>query len=425
MSRLPTLPDGYALSTNQPAYQPSRVPPANDGDRRFADPTKQIVPPQTMATIGDTLTARGVTWAWYAGAWNDAVKDGMQPAGAPRKVIATSANGAPCFVTHHQPFNYFARFAPGTADRERHLRDYTDLVAGIEQGTLPQVAFYKPQGTLNEHPGYANVLSGDQHIADLLAKIKASPLWMSTAIIVTYDENGGFWDHVAPPAGDRWGPATRIPTVILSPHAKRGYVDHTSYDTTSILKFITLRFGLAPPLARCAPGAGDLPAAFRIVGRIRRGRLLPRLLPNAALPQSRTAYGCWAPSACAWTSRRSSFIPLPLLGYGAGRQRLRDRHHRRWPSAALIVKLFSGVISIFPQAQALSFSAGLAAVSKLRSRSRRHWAGSSRTLRGSRRQGIRGSPRDALIADITPAEARAAVSDCARHWTPLAPLAGH
>ena len=255
-------PDGYSVNTTQPPWQPSRVPPARDGDPAGTDPKQHTLPPQTMTSIADTLDAKGVTWAWYAGAWNAAVKDGMQPPDAPRKVIAASANGAPYFVTHHQPFNYFARFAPGTADRERHLKDYTDLVAGIEQGSLPQVVFYKPQGTLNEHPGYADVLSGDRHIADLVARIKASPLWASTAIIVTYDENGGFWDHVAPPAGGRWGPGTRIPTIIVSPLARRGYVDHTSYDTTSILKFITLRFGLTP-LPGVRPGAGDLTAAFQ------------------------------------------------------------------------------------------------------------------------------------------------------------------
>jgi hypothetical protein len=64
-------------------------------------------------------------------------------------------------------------------------------------------------------------------------------------VIVTYDENGGFWDHVAPPKGDRWGPGSRVPTIIISPFAKRHYVDHTQYDTTSILRFITRRFG--PP----------------------------------------------------------------------------------------------------------------------------------------------------------------------------------
>ena len=254
--------DGYSLTTNQPPYQPSRVGPAPNGDPRFADPSKAILPPQTQKTIGDTLSAKGISWAWYSGSWNAAVKDGMQPATAKRMIIANSEPGAPNFVTHHQPFNYFARFAPGTRDRDEHLKDYTDLVAGIEQGNLPAVAFYKPQGTLNQHPGsYADILSGDRHVADLVAKIRSSPLWNSTAIIVTYDENGGFFDHVAPPKGDRWGPGSRIPAIIVSPLAKRGFVDHTSYDTTSIIKFITLRFGLES-LPGVRAGAGDLTAAF-------------------------------------------------------------------------------------------------------------------------------------------------------------------
>jgi phospholipase C len=98
----------------------------------------------------------------------------------------------------------------------------------------------------------------------VVAKIKASPLWSSTVIIMTYDENGGFWDHVPPPQGDRWGPGTRIPAIIISPYAKRGYVDHTPYDTTSIIKFITRRFAL-DPLPGVRDGAGDLLNAFDFV----------------------------------------------------------------------------------------------------------------------------------------------------------------
>ena len=63
-------------------------------------------------------------------------------------------------------------------------------------------------------------------------------------VVVTYDENGGIWDHVTPPKGDRWGPGTRIPAIIVSPYAKRGNVDHTPYDTNSILRFIIHRFDL-------------------------------------------------------------------------------------------------------------------------------------------------------------------------------------
>ena len=72
-------------------------------------------------------------------------------------------------------------------------------------------------------------------------------------VVVTYDENGGFWDHVAPPKGDRWGPGTRIPAIIVSPFAKKGYVDHTPYDTTSILRFITQPLRAAGLLRPCRP----------------------------------------------------------------------------------------------------------------------------------------------------------------------------
>jgi len=256
-------PDGYSVNTTQPPYQPSGVPPAAGSDTRLTDPSKYTLPPQTQKTIGDTLSAKRVTWAWYAGGWNEAVKDGMQPPAAKRAVVYNREKGSIIFQAHHQPFNYYARFAPGTPDRERHLKDYTDLVAGIDKGDLPQVAFYKPQGSLNEHPGYTDVLSGDTHIAALIARIKASALWPTTAIIVTYDENGGFWDHAAPPAGDRWGPGSRIPTIVVSPLAKKAHVDHTSYDTTSILKFITRRFDLEP-LPGVRPAAGDLTAAFEV-----------------------------------------------------------------------------------------------------------------------------------------------------------------
>ena len=80
-------------------------------------------------------------------------------------------------------------------------------------------------------------------------------------IIVTYDENGGFWDHVAPPSGDRWGPGTRIPTILISPWVKQDFVDHTAYDTSSILKLITKRFSLTP-LEGVRQKAGDFTAAL-------------------------------------------------------------------------------------------------------------------------------------------------------------------
>jgi acid phosphatase len=258
-------PDGYSVNAQQPPYQPSGVPPAPGGDQRFADPSRHPLPPQTAKTIGDTLSAKGISWAWYAGAWTRALADGTQVPDVKRSVIYAGKPGSINFQPHHQPFNYFARFAPGTPDRDRHLKDGGDLLRAIDSGTLPQVAFYKPTGDLNEHPGYTDLLSGNQHIADIVERIRKSPLWPTVAIIVTYDENGGFWDHVPPPRGegwsDRWGPGTRIPAIIVSPYARRGSVDSTPYDTTSIIKFITRRFGLEP-LPGVRARMGDLTNAF-------------------------------------------------------------------------------------------------------------------------------------------------------------------
>ncbi|MDE3198634.1 MAG: acid phosphatase, partial [Acidobacteriota bacterium] len=124
-----------------------------------------------------------------------------------------------------------------------------------------QVVFYKPQGNLNEHAGYANIEAGDAHIAEIVAHLEKSPQWKNMVVILTYDENGGFFDHVAPPKADRWGPGTRIPAIVVSPFAKRHFVDHTQYDTTSILRLITERFSL-PVL----PGIAARDAAVKANG---------------------------------------------------------------------------------------------------------------------------------------------------------------
>jgi len=262
-------PDGYAVNTSQPPYQPSGTPPAPGGNLDFADPAKYPVTPQRNRTIGDTLTSKGVSWAWYAGGWDRALADGRREPSAERMVIYSSRPGSPIFVAHHQPFNYFQRFAPGTVDRAEHLKDEADFVAAIDAGTLPSVSFFKPAGRYTEHPGITDIKSGDEHITMLLERLRKSAQWSKMAVIVTYDENGGFWDHVPPPAGpgwsDRWGPGSRVAAIIISPFARRGFVDKTVYDTTSIIKFITLRFGL-----QALPGVrekvGDLTSAFAFDG---------------------------------------------------------------------------------------------------------------------------------------------------------------
>ena len=94
------------------------------------------------------------------------------------------------------------------------------------------------------HAGYSDVEAGDRHIAHVISALQAGPQWRHMLVVVTFDENGGWWDHVAPPKGDRWGPGTRIPALVISPHARKGHVDHTFYDTGSISRFLVRRFGL-------------------------------------------------------------------------------------------------------------------------------------------------------------------------------------
>ncbi|HEY2020049.1 acid phosphatase [Paraburkholderia sp.] len=234
--------DGYAVNTMAPPYQPSSVRPAEGSDPAFANAADpRVLPPQHYATIGDRLSGKGVDWAWYSGAWQYALEH-------------RDTGAMPDFQYHHQPFNYFASYAPGTASRRRHLRDggmgndasTNRMIADIDAGRLPTVTFYKPQGDLNMHAGYADVESGDRHIATLIEHLQRGPQWQNMVVIVTVDENGGWWDPVSPPLGDRWGPGSRIPALVISPFAKKGYVDHTVYDTNSILRFISRVHGLAP-----------------------------------------------------------------------------------------------------------------------------------------------------------------------------------
>ena len=228
-------PDGYAVNDVMPAVPPNHC---------FGTPPDRWLPLQTMPHIGDRLDAAGVSWAYYAGGWDDAV------AGHPGAL----------FQCHHQPFNYFANVGGDAAVRPLRLKDETDFLAALWTGTLPQVAWLKPYGADNQHAGYAEVARGDRWVDGILRQIQASPYWPRVAVIVTYDENGGFYDHVPPPVVDEWGPGTRIPAVIISPYARKGFVDRTVYDTTSILRFIAWRWNLPPLTARDANANNLLPA---------------------------------------------------------------------------------------------------------------------------------------------------------------------
>jgi len=223
-------PDGYVVNT---AYSVNAPHPSNAA-------AANLVPNQTLPTIGDQLTAANVDWVWYSGGWADAL------AGKPDAL----------FQYHHQPFIYFEPYADNKPAKAQHLKDEADFIAASKAGTLPPVSFVKPLGAENEHPGYADLETGENHVVSLIRNIIGSPAWDNTVIIVTYDENGGEWDHVAPPKTDKWGPGSRIPAIVFSKFARSG-VDSTVYDTTAILKLIEKRWNLPALNARVA-GQEDL-----------------------------------------------------------------------------------------------------------------------------------------------------------------------
>jgi acid phosphatase len=285
LPRLPT-PAGivcgdYAVNTIQPVEQPYR--PGTARHKRL--------PLQTVPTIGDRLTAAGIDWAWYSGGWSNANGDINAPGW-------TNGHGSTCtdsatiahakfphcphqlFQFHHQPFNYYAAYAEqssGNPLRQQHLADeeeFTQLAQqSIQTCQLKPVSFIKPMGAENEHPGYSSQSAGSTHLVKLIQTVVASACYKDTLIIVNYDEFGGQWDHVSPPGQggtpgnhDQFGPGTRIPALIIAASLPGQFVvDHTQYDTTSILATIERRFGLSP-LGTRDRAANDLSAVFRVTG---------------------------------------------------------------------------------------------------------------------------------------------------------------
>jgi acid phosphatase len=264
----------FAVNTTQPTYQPF-----SPGTAAF----KQL-PPLTSANIGDEMSAAKVTWAWFSGGWSNADGDVGKPGWTngtysdhsctDPNVLASAVwpncpDGA--FQFHHQPFNYFASYAPGTKARKEHLLDEAQFFEEANSGTLPMVSFIKPVGEENEHPGYASEAKGSSHLVNLLNAIFNGREGKSTLVIVTYDEFGGQWDHVPPPGqaggpsgpSDQWGPGTRIAAVAISPKFKHSGVDHAEHDTTSILATIEHQYGLAPMGTRDA-AVSDLKSAVKI-----------------------------------------------------------------------------------------------------------------------------------------------------------------
>jgi phospholipase C len=265
-----TIDGHFAVNTTQPLRGP--FSPGTPTAKRLLINNTDPSQPDYLPNIGNRLDDAGVNWRWYSGGWNEALSN-------------NAAANAHLFQFHHQPFAYYTKYAPfltapasdytsmpplnpATTGPNAHLQDETNFLADVASGSLPPVAFVKPIGKNNEHPGYTDVVTGQQHVADLVKAVRQSKIWKDCVIVVTYDENGGRWDHVVPPVrSDGWGVGVRVPSIIISPFVGRGVVDNHEYETVSILKLIERRFGLEPLSARDAdPAVSDLTTAFAFDG---------------------------------------------------------------------------------------------------------------------------------------------------------------
>jgi acid phosphatase len=262
-----TIDGKYAVNTTQPLLAP--FAPSTPTAKRLLINNTDKSQPGYLPNIGNRLDDAGINWRWYSGGWNEALANNV-------------AANTDLFQFHHQPFAYYTKYAPflmpapaanytsspplnpATTGPKAHLQDETDFFADVASGKLPPVSFVKPIGKDNEHPGYADEVTGQQHVADLVKAVQQSKIWKDCIIIVTYDENGGRWDHVPPPVRtDGWGVGVRVPGIIISPFVGRGVIDNHEYETVSILKLIERRFGLAPLSSRDAdPAVSDLTTAL-------------------------------------------------------------------------------------------------------------------------------------------------------------------
>ncbi|HEY2748089.1 MAG TPA: alkaline phosphatase family protein [Polyangia bacterium] len=194
-------------------------------------------------TIANLLVQHGVAWSWYAGGYKTMKDTNPTTAAQCPPAPADCMWGAASFPCDFDPTDVPFEYYPSTQDKDGEMRDFdTEFVADLNAGTLPPVAFVKPIGYKTEHPGeFITISAGDAFVKGVADAIAASPEASSTLLLVTWDEGGGFFDHVSPPATstvDNQPYGTRVPLIAVGPFTKVNYVSHVQMEHSSIVKFI-------------------------------------------------------------------------------------------------------------------------------------------------------------------------------------------
>jgi phospholipase C len=213
-------------------YQAVNVTPAFTPKGNPNPTTGNIVPATLQRSIGDALSAKGISWKYYGGGFN--AEDTTSP-----------FNGSYCDICN--PFEYQANYPSMVAD---HMRDVTDLFTDLKNGTMPAVAYVKPDGTMDGHPASSKWSLFEAFAKNIVDLAQSNPdLWKQTAILVTVDEGGGYYDSGFIQPVDFFGTGPRIPMIAVSPFSRGGNVSHAYNEHSSFVKFVERNWKLGTTLS--------------------------------------------------------------------------------------------------------------------------------------------------------------------------------
>jgi phospholipase C len=203
--------------------------------------TPFTIPPSSTPSIGDDLSAHNVSWKYYGDQWNTYINDPYQINYGPLGAISDEY----CNICN--PFQYDTSIMSNPAQVKAHIGDVTDLYADIANGTLPAVSITKPSGFVDGHPSSSKLDLFEGYTQRIVELVQQSPYWQDTAIFITFDEGGGYYDSGYVQLLDFFGDGTRIPLLVVSKFSTGGYISHAYADHVSIDKFIERNF-LVPPI---------------------------------------------------------------------------------------------------------------------------------------------------------------------------------
>ena len=206
------------------------------------------VPPSTLRTIGDALNEKNIGWAFYGGGFNAAVRfdNGSKD---PFDVLIGTGGDWYCDICN--PFQYATSIMGDPVQRAAHIKDAVNFFDDLDRGVLPAVSYLKPDSFSDGHPASSKLNIFEALVDRVINQLQAHPdLFATTAVFVTFDEGGGYWDSGFFQPIDFFGDGPRIPFIVVSKYSRGGKVVHSYADHASVVKFIERNWGLKPLTAR-------------------------------------------------------------------------------------------------------------------------------------------------------------------------------